>query len=78
MRRTHALSAAVGLAAAVVLCSQLYQAHAQGQGAARPAQPAADPTYVQWPLPASGADGQARGNGPRGDKLTLGVERKIR
>src|SRR5262245_10953043 len=45
MRRTSALSAAVGVVAAVVL---------QGQTAQQPARPAADPTYVQWPLPASG------------------------
>jgi hypothetical protein len=54
MRRREALQAAVGLLAAVVLCGRFYQAHAQGQAGQQPARSPPDPTYVEWPLPASG------------------------
>ena len=53
MRRMKALSASVGLVAALVTCDRLYRADAAGQRP-QPVRPSSAPVYIGWPLPATG------------------------
>ncbi|MGH7487191.1 MAG: hypothetical protein ACREMY_16545, partial [bacterium] len=56
MRRRRALSLSVGLVTALVMCGVFFQEHAAGQRGQRPAvsSPAAAPSFVSYPLSASG------------------------
>jgi hypothetical protein len=54
MRRMKALSASLGLLAALVMFGRLYRTDAAGQRTQPPASPSGNPVYVGWPLPATG------------------------